>query len=899
MTLFNRISSLVKNLFRKNRVERDLDEEVLAHLEMLVDEKIAAGLSPVEARRAALIELGGLEQVKEKVRDVRAGMFLERLGQDLRYGSRMLRKHPGFTSVAVLTLALGIGVNTAVFTMFDLWFRPLPVKDPATVVNLSLLERGQEERTSFPYPDYAYLREHAQVFSGLIASTWDWAIIMGGQRGGQSASEETQKIFGQFVSDNFFSALRVNTALGRAFTPEENGAPGQQPVAVLSYDFWQGHFGGDLNILGRTIHLNGHSFVIIGVAERGFRGLTFGQHALDVWLPLMMTTQMFPQNDDWFAARNSKWVRVAGRLKPDRTLEDARAEMTVLLSEFVRAHPEMEPKTQVRVLPGTMFGQLEWASMGVILAATTLVLLIACANIINLLLARAVVRQKEIGVRLCLGASRGRLVRQLLTESFLLAGLGGGAGLLLAWASVKLLAVAMFSARGVTNVGMIASNLNPDVRVLLYTFLLSVVSAVACGLVPALRATRTDLATTIKDDGASVGQRLSRSRLRHGLVVAQVAVCLVLLIGAGLLLRGVVRAGTIDPGFETRNLLRIYFELSTSGHTQARGRQFHQELAARLESLPGVQSVSRALRPPLIGRNQTTINLPGEDVSAPNRSLRAFYNAVTPNYFETVGIPIVRGRGFTADEMRSEAAVVVVTESTARNLWPNQEPLGKVLRVEPKAPVAQVIGVARDAQNLQLGETDPLYFYVPLASRHGWEPIVLVRASGDTRAMQSLVRGEIQALDPTVWLTTGSLEDDITGLEQVGITRMASVLGAVLGLLALLLAALGIYGVMAYSVTQRTREIGIRLALGAQRSVVLKLVIKQGMVLVLIGVSIGLIASLALAQVMGSLLFGLSPLDPVTFVSVSLFAAAVALLACYIPARRGAKLDPMVALRYE
>ena len=902
------IADRIVNLKLEPTREIEIVDELSQHLADRYGELLSGGSTEDDACGVVLAELSQFDLLARELRRVERAVTqepvvlgarrMEMIGdlwQDLRYAMRMLRKNPGFTAIAVLTLALGIGVNTAIFTMFNLWFRPLPVKDPDRVVSLAWLERGQSERNSFPYPDYAYLRERAQVFSGLIASTWDWAMVLGSQ----NASEETRKVFGQFVSDNFFSALGVNTVLGRVFTPDESSTPGQRPVVILSYDFWQGHFGGDSNILGRTLRLNGQSFVVVGVIERGFGGLTFGPHALDIWLPLTMTTQVFPQNEDWFTTRGSKWVRVSGRLNPRRTLEDARAEMTVLFSQLARAYPEMDPNDRVRVLPGSMFGEIEWASMGIILTATTMVLLIACVNIVNLLLARAVARRKEIGIRLCLGASRSRLVRQLLTESFLLAGLGGGAGLLLAWGSVKLLAVAMFSARGATNLGMIASNLNPDVRVLTYTFLLSLLSAIAFGLAPALHASRADLAGAIKDEGASFGRRKARSRLRNWLVAAHVAVCLVLLIGAGLLLRGVIRAGTTDPGFETKNVLRVDFELKTSGYSKTRGQQFHQELASRLESLPGVQSASRALISPLSGTKQTILTLPGEDMSATGRSWRAFYNAVTPNYFETIGIPIVRGRGFTAEEMRDDAAVVVVTESTARNLWPNQEPLGQTLRAEPRAPFAQVIGVARDAQNVRLGEMDTFYLYVPLAPRHGWEPIVLVRTSGDARAMQSVVRAETKALDPAVWIATGSLEDSISSSEYIGITRMASVLAAVLGLLALLLATLGIYGVVSYGVSRQTHEIGIRMALGAQKTDVLKLVIGQGLTLTFIGMAIGSLIALALMRLMKSLLFGVSAADPLTYIGVAGLLASVALLACYLPARRAMKVDPMVALRRE
>jgi len=884
--------------------EAEIVEELAQHLDDRDAELLAGGMTVEEAWRAALAEIGESELLGQELGRVerptrrepvvcgagRMNMIAD-LWQDLRYAVRMLRKQPGFTVVAVLTLALGIGINTAIFTMFNLWFRPLPVKDPETVVKLQWLggTRG-EGSPNFSLPEYSYLRDHTDGFSGLIASTWNWSFILGTQ----SAGEETQKVFGQFVSDNFFSTLGVNTVLGRPFAPDESRTSSKDLVVVLSYDFWQRRFGGDPNILGQAIWLNGHSVAVIGVAERGFGGLTF-EPRMDFWLPLTMAAQVFPQSD-WSATR-FKGVRIFGRLNPGRTPEHARAEMTELAGQLVRAHPELDPKTKVLVVQQSMFGDVDWEGMSVVLTATAVVLLIACANLANLLLARAVARRKEIGVRLCLGASRSRLVRQLLTESLLLAGVGGVAGLLLAWWSVKFIAPAIFAARGVTNLQAMAAHLNPDARVLSYALLLSLLTGLAFGLIPARRAARADLVSTVKDDGASFGERLSRSRLRNGLVVTQMALSLVLLISAGVLLRGLMRAGEINPGFETKKVLRLDFDLSSSGYDQSRGRQFHQELAARLEALPGVERVCQVLRAPFRGGDRTTLTVPEGTESAAGRSISGFYNAVTPNYFDALGIPIVRGRGFTTEDMT--APVAVITEAVARRLWPDQQPLGKLLRVESNAPFAEVIGVARDSQSVRLGQSDPLLVYVPLATRHGWDPTVLVRTSVDARQIQSQIQTAVRVGPRALWSVTSSLEDDITGSELVGITRMSSVLAGSLGLLALLLASVGLHGVMAYSVTQRTREIGIRMALGASRQAVLRLVMGQGLRLVGIGAALGVAGGAAASQVMKSLLFGLSPFDPIAYAGVSVFLVAVASLAMYLPARRASLIEPMVALRYE
>lgn len=822
---------------------------------------------------------------------------------DLRYAVRALAKRPGFTLLAVVTLALGIGVNTALFTCFNIFLRPRPVKDPDTIVRLEYQGASRENRFSFS--DYAYFRDHTQAFSDVIAVQEEEKFLLGEKTPGV----EPEEILGNFVSDKYFTMLGGGAGAGRLFLPEENQVSGRDAVVVLSHRFWQRRFAGDTQVIGRSLLLNGKPFTVVGVTSPTFVGLRYEMP--DIWLPLMMRAAMptvhfeatGPEQIDWFGG--FRWLSLQARLKPGKKIEEARAEMNLLLSQIARPNAAIDGREAVAVesISEVVADNEVWGLMVMVLGASTLVLLIACFNIVNMQLARAASRQKEIGVRLCLGASRWRLIRQLLTESLLLATLSGIAGVLLAWWSLELLLAGALTRYGGGDVIRLAVDVSPDARVLAFSLLLALGSGIAFGLAPALRATRPDLVTAIKVEGANVSTQSARSRLRSALVVAQVSICIVLLIPAGLLMRGLHRVLATDPGFETKKLLSVGYSLGLSGYDTQRAKLFQKRLMEQLGTLPGVQSVS--LDREFYGR--ATVTLLDEPGTAPRQAGPAPFEGISANYLETIGTPLVQGRGFTVEEVDSKAPVLITSESTARNIWPGQNPIGKTLRLERQLrggsevvfPVAQVIGVARDNQAYRVGQTPPLFFYLPGAVAGEMDSVVLVRTTGDAAVLKDRVRKETYALEPVLRLWVSTAEESIAKDESVLSTRAASEGTSVLGALALLLAAIGIYGVMAWSVAQRTREIGIRMALGARRRDVLTLILKQGMKLVLLGLVIGLPLSLAVMQVMKGLLFGLTTIDPATFFFVTVLLTVVALLACYIPARRATKVDPMVALRYE
>lgn len=824
--------------------------------------------------------------------------------QDLRYSLRSLLKRPGFTVVVIATLALGIGVNAALFSVFNLLLRPLPVKEPESVVRLTF-EEGSHRTDRFSFPDYAYIRDHNQSFSDVLAVYEEERFLLGENR----PNSDPEEILGNFVSDNYFAMLGGSTLLGRFFTPDENSVPGRDPVVVLSHGFWQRRFGSDAQLVGSTIKLDGKPFRVIGITHPKFIGLR--QEMPDIWLPLAMRAAMpadrydssAPEKQDWYGARDVPWLSMYARLKPGTTAPQARTEMNILLSQ-IDTQATTDPKRTIAVDPiNDLKVPIEaWMFIGMVLGATALILLIACFNIANMQLARAIARQKEIAVRLCLGASRWRIIRQLLTESLVLSVVGGVAGVLLAWWSLNLFLSVIFVRYGGPEMLRVVIDLTPDWRVLAYSFGLALLSGIAFGLVPALRATRPDLIGMVKAEGVTATGRSAGSRLSGALVVAQVSICFVLLIPAGLLLRSVQLNLATDPGYEAKNLLSVGYSLELSGYDAERAKVFQQQLMTRLAALPGVKSVSLDR----VSMGQGIITLLDQGGTGPKQYPSVPIEEIPATFLDTIGTPLVLGRGFTADEVNAHTPVLIVSESTARSLWPGENPLGKLLRVEQPArdretkmifSSAQVVGVTRDNQIYRSGETLPQIVYLPGAEPGQMDTKVLVRTTTDAAALKDLARREAYAVEPVLRLFVKTFEERIAG--EQAIMTAASHGATALGTLALALAVIGLYGVMAWSVVQRTREIGIRMALGAQARNVLALVLRQGMKLVLIGVVIGVPASLAVARLLSSMLVGVTTTDALTIGAVTALLMGVTLLACYLPARRATRVDPLETLRYE
>ncbi len=809
------------------------------------------------------------------------------LWQDFRYGVRRLRKSPSFTGIAILSLALGIGANTAIFSLVDtVLLRPLPAAQPEQLTEVYGTLRNGAEYTIQSYLNYKDYRDRNDVFTGLLAYRFAPMSL--------SHDGNSERVWGYLVSGNYFDVLGVRPIVGRAFLPEEDQTPDAHAVAVMSYNCWQKRFASDPTIVGRSVTLNGHNFTVVGVAPKGFHG-TEVAYAPEMFVPMMMAHQIEP-GSGWLNARTDDNLFAVGRLKPGVSVAQAESALQAITLQLAKEHPQDNEGRGVRLLaPGLFIPDIRNSVIGfagVLMGVVGLVLLLACVNLANLLLARATERRKEIAIRLALGASRARLVRQLLTESVVLSLAGGAGGLLLAaWINDLVAAT-----RLPTDIALIF-DVRIDWRVLGFTLGLSLMTGVVFGLLPALQSSKPDVIPALKDEASLAGFR--RSRLRNALVVVQVALSLVLLVCAGLIVRGLQSAQRMHPGFNPDNAVALSFDVGLQGYEEQRGRDFQRQVLARAQTVPGVRSAALVYNLPLsLNYNNTTIYVAGQAPASSSQLPLAIPNYISPNYFHTMEIAL-RGRDFTPQDKETESRVAIVNETFARRFFPGQEALGKRFNYNgPESPYWEVIGVAADGKYESLGENPKPAFYRPLLRDYNTSSTLVARAGGDPQTIIAALRREVQGLDASL-----PLYDVKTLTQHMNVplfpARMAAIALGSFGVLALLLAAIGIYGVMSYVVAGRTREIGVRMALGAQPRDVLRLIVGQGMTLAFIGLGVGLALALAAARMLTSLLYGVSPNDPLTFAGVVLLLAAVAALACYVPARRATKVDPMIALRYE
>ena len=814
---------------------------------------------------------------------------MQTLLQDLRYGARILAKKPGFTLIAVVSLALGIGANTAIFSLVNMiLFRPLPVANPEQVVSVSAVGKDGQF-AAFSYPNYLDFRDRNEALSGLLVYRF---VSLGLSRNGNN-----EKLWGYLVSGNYFDMLGVKPALGRTFLPEEDQTRLSHPVAVISYSLWQTRFGGDPSVIDRDVLINGKKFKVIGVAPAGFKG-TEVIYTPEIYVPFAMQKWIEPESD-YLDERDTQNIFAVGRLKPGISSAQAEASLNILAAQLAKDFPNDNEGLKIQLTPpGFVLPQIRSQMLGVsaaLMGLVALVLLIACVNLANLLLARATERGREIAIRLSIGASRTRIVRQLLTESVMLAVAGGLIGVMLArWIIDSIIALKPPIDIPIT------LELSVDWRVLVFSMFVSVITGVLFGLVPALQATRTDLVSALKDVASQSGVR--RSLLRNSLVVAQIAVSLLLLVAAGLTLRALRQLQTMNPGFNPENAVMMNFDLSLQGYQADAGAQLRKQLLNRVESLPGVRSASITDFVPLsMNYNSAAILIEGQPQERGVNAPTAMNADVGLKYFETIGTPLIAGRDLNEQDQDGKTRSVVVNETFARKFFPGANPidnaLGKQFRTSPEKQPWQIVGVAGDGKYWNIGEEPRAFVWFPIGNQLTFNTLI-VRTTARPETVIGAIRGEFRNLDPNLPVTNAKTLTDHMNLSLFPARAVAALLAA-FGLLALTLAAIGIFGVMSYSVSQRTREIGIRMALGANAKEVFKLVVGQGLKLTLIGAGLGLALALIGTRLLSNLLYNVSAVDPLTFAGVTLLLTIVAFLACYFPARRAMKVDPMIALRYE
>lgn len=818
---------------------------------------------------------------------------METLVQDFRYAFRALLKNRAITLIGVITLAIGIGANTVVFIAINAFFlRPLPVRDGDRLITISERPPGTDEANQFSWPDYVDFKQQAGGISDILAYRIDMVGI--------SQKGTPDRVFAAAVTGNYFSGLGIKPALGQFFSGDGIDRAGSEPVMVLSYNYWQSHFHGDPGIVGQQLDLDGHPMTVVGVAPEGFTGL-YSILETPVFVPLGFSAVSDPKTDLW-SNRGSRQLAAFGFLNPGTTLPQTQASLRVIASRLAEQYPDSDKGLSLEVhwekmsRPQPAVGGRMFAAMASFLVLSLLVLLLACANIANLLLVRATVRRREMAVRAALGAGRFRIIRQVLTESILLAAMGGVAGILVADAAGYLL--------GQWRLGLtipVRFDLSMDWRVLGFGCAIALLTGIFVGLTPALRISRTNVAEVLHDGGRGSSTGAGGNRVRNGLVVAQIAGSFVLLVIAGLFVRSLQNAQRVYLGFDPEHVANISMDPHLIGYDEARGREFYRELERRARALPGVQSASLATSVPLGYYNDDITVFPeGQPVDDKHPPLQIGVNSVGTSYFDTLQIPVLRGRVFSDADTEKSTAVAVINKAMADRLWPNQDAIGKRFRTNAGSPFVEVVGIVATGKYFGIGEDPRPFVYLSRAQRYSSLGTLQVRTAGDPGAMLPEMERTIHDLAPNLPLFDAETMDHaIGGANGFMLFQLGANCSLVLGLLGLTLALVGVYGVLSYVTAQRTQEIGIRMALGASRAEILKFVFRQASVVVGMGAVIGIVLSLAAARGISGMLVGVGASDPITLISVTAFLVGIALLASYVPARRATKVDPLVALRYE
>jgi predicted permease len=884
MRWYYKVPLRLRSLFRKDKAELDLGEELQFHLQSQIDENVARGMNPQEARRAALHALGGVEQVKEECREARKMNLIENFARDLRLGLRMLRRNPGFTVLAILCLTLAIGANAAVFSWVEgILLRPYPlVSNQERLVALAGTVRDQRDQTS--WPDLLDVQRSCDLCEALFVSNITGATV--------SVGERAQVITGSIVSANYFDAIGVQPMLGRGFEPGEDTGRNAHPVVVISYHLWQTRFNGDREIIGKTQQFDNVVHTIVGVAPEGFYG-TFVGREMEYWVPASML-EAFYGGGNKLEDRGARWCEAYVRLKPGVTRNQAQQEISAIASRLEAGYPATNRGRGIKVWPlwNTPFNHASHLlpTLEIMVVVAVFVLFIVCANVGNLLLVRSFARWHEMTVRLAMGASRGRLLGQLVTEGLLLSTCGAAGGMLVAyWCRHAL--VLFFPGDVLYLPGQI------DGRVLWLSAAVCLTVTLAVGLVPAFQTRHLALAETLKTEASAVMGARGQAWFRSSLVVLQVTLSFLLLVGATLLMQSLSKIRATSPGFSTQ-VFDTSIPLVTAGYDAPRAKIFQDELIQRVRALPGIEAAAYARVVPLSYQSysSTPIAVDGYEPPANGESTDELYNEVSPNYFATMGIPLISGREFTRADDENAPRVGIVNQTMVTRYWREQDPIGQRLQV--KGNWVQVVGVVKDSKYYSLEEPPRPFFYVPLRQYFDIEPDIHIRTTQPLETIQRALLGEVRALDPNL-----ALYEMITLQEQVNRSTseqlVAVTLVALFGGLALLLASIGLYGVMSYTVSQSTRELGLRMALGAGPANLLRLVLTRGLLLTATGLIVGIALALLLTRLLGNLLYQVSPRDPLAFAAAFALMTLASTAACFLPAWRATRTDPMRALRAE